>query len=738
MIPRSPDTPHANLSSVPSNSLPVVFYLTEPLLGQGDISHRIQESLWTLGYPLVAIQPSHYEFSSEHDLFYKTNFLRILNRYETQIILISARFTTSAQGGDALIDALSHCNDTRKAYSPRILIIEDGFLCSEDFLNSGIYHEIVCLSQTRQESLAARKIPCCFLAYAPSKQYASMTVAEEDHSRNVILCVQDYTPERFDYLDQLLQQYSQEQYEARIPSNGLHVECYGSGWEGPFGREGCDNEFVFASHNCRELIVFDASDEEDTACVCRITLPIFNGASIRYAPDCAPYLQEHIEHDLVSPLCNLGKPEANVLWLEDSIQRIIERIVGATPAMTAICEPRYVLILGYFGWGNFGDEFILDTLIDRICSKYPHCIPVAVSEKPLEIFSRHSIISVALSDRRSLSFYMEHAACMLICAGLLFDIGIYYTTGRRSLLENPDYTDLPGLTAACTLAHLYSLPVLFYGAGAGPLVNTESRALVHFMGELGVRFLMRDEISARYIHDAGIRSQQIAVVSDIAFSTQMPDPKLARQWGKLHDISFTSQRVVVVSLRRWTGLPHDFEHRMAEFFDELLSRHTDFRMLFISFDPSDIELHEKIYQEMIRKDRAIQYGLAEHAPEVLSLLASSYTGIAMRLHCSILMNVLGRPTIGLNYLEKVEAQYQSMGQEDLLLPLDASLEQLREALRLLLSTYGKRAAQIIQAVESLRTRLERADLALEECIVADHTSSVAPSYSTDCYFRKSL
>jgi polysaccharide pyruvyl transferase WcaK-like protein len=725
---------HSDLLPTTATSVGTILYFSEPLLGQGDISHRIQEALWTSGYPIATVNPARYGFSTQTETFWEEHCSQIVDRYEPQILLISARFTASPENNTTLISLLQQRKDACKHIPQQTLIIEDGWLCSEEFLNSSAFDEIVCLSRSRQKALEARGIPCRFLPYIPSKQYLDMDVAEENHARNVILCVQDATPERIAYLEQLLQTRTEEQSAAEELVNDLHVECYGQGWEGPFGRAGLESEFVFAAHNCYELVIFNESRENDTSLVCRITLPLVNGTSVHYAPDCSLPLKEHIEHDLVPVLSSYKEGDTTHPSFEDCLHEIVghaKRVTSSTP--TVVEPPRYVLILGYFGWGNFGDELILDTIARQIRSDYPHCIPVAVSEKPCAVFSRHGILSVALSDREHLSFYMEHAACMLICAGLLFDIGIYYTSGRRSLLENPDYTDLPGLTAACTLARLYDLPVLFYGAGAGPLVNTESKALVRFMGELGVRFLMRDETSADYIRAAGIREEQVTTVADIAFSSKMPSGEPALQWGVLNDVSFTSQRVIVVSLRRWTGLPGDFECRMATVFDKLLSHHSDFCVLFVSFDPSDVELHEKIYQEMIRKDKAVLYGLAEYTPEVLSILASSYTGVAMRLHCSILMNTFGRPTIGLNYLEKVQAQYQSMGQQDILLPLDASAEQLQKAFNLLLKTYGKRTAEIIQAVDTLRKRLKLADSVLDENLTAKR----ALAYPTDCYFRKS-
>jgi polysaccharide pyruvyl transferase WcaK-like protein len=699
------------------SGLPLL-YVTAPLLGNADISLRIREALWDTGYPVVAVDPADYGFSFDDEQFWAKHLPRLVARYQVGTVLISGRYTYSNTGTPVPQRPVVQATTALRAQGIQVRIVEDGWRCDAPILETAVFDEVICISHARRELLEARGISCQLLVYRPSQRYQTSSVAEEATPRDVILCVQDAAPGRPEYLAELLQQRQQERLTAGLPLDDLRIECYGHNWPTEWARGGYGNEFVFSAHNARELVVFDSTPDEDTLFISRATLPLAAGAALHPAPSLSAIAQARLERDL---------SEAPLLDAQVSI------LAGGNDESSVAAEkPRYALILGYFGWNNFGDELILEILAKRVQKEHPGCLPVAVCEKPTEVFARHGIMAVALSDRAQLAAYMEQAAVLLVCAGLLFDVGIYYTKGRRSLLDAPAATDLPGLAGACVLAQLYDLPVLFYGAGAGPLVNTESKALVRFMGQLGARFLMRDDASADCIREAGVDDEQVSCIVDLAYGLEQPSPQPAAAWGAAHGISFAAQRVIVVSLRDWTDASsHDFACRIAGALDRIVTAHTDLRVVFISFDPADIALHAEVYGYMQHKAEAVLYGLAENIDEVLSVLASSYAGIAMRLHCSILMNRFGRPTIGLNYLDKVEAQYRNIEQGGLLMPLDASSDRLAEAFAELDASYGARSAHIIERTSELASRLMSAGKLLDTCLDTPR----ALAYPTDCYLR---
>ena len=59
---------------------------------------------------------------------------------------------------------------------------------------------------------------------------------------------------------------------------------------------------------------------------------------------------------------------------------------------------------------------------------------------------------------------------------------------------------------------------------------------------------------------------------------------------------------------------------------------------------------------MEHKERAYLIGQRPTVETILGYISRSSAMLSMRLHCSLLHMVLGRPAVGLNYNDKIEAQ----------------------------------------------------------------------------------
>ena len=135
------------------------------------------------------------------------------------------------------------------------------------------------------------------------------------------------------------------------------------------------------------------------------------------------------------------------------------------------------------------------------------------------------------------------------------------------------------------------------------------------------------------------------------------------------------------------------------------------RAVFVPFDEADVEIHARVVEHLEGLGYADDVTLLDARPEepaMLALVGGSRFALAMRLHCGILHHVMGRPALGLNYNDKVEAHFERMGQGDVLLPLDFTDDQADAALTAFLDDLPARALRIGERVGEAAALVDQA------------------------------
>ena len=570
--------------------------------------------------------------------------------------------------------------------------------------------------------------------------------------RYLCLCVQDATPSRITLLSHLQQE-------------GYFVRAFGSGWPASLTASEAtpsdlDTVFSFNLNSAYVVLVFDEDATGDIPCEnlrSRLVGPLAAGVPLVAHPgkSVSPGFPatackdvEEIKAALERIRATGARVETSAPELSTWTSRLLqeaERVpapsLPPTPAnapltiagLSGSCaKPAMKLIVaGYFGMDNFGDELILDIMHERLRRLCPKAHIVVLSEKPQAVFMRHGLYAISWSDKLRIQKELEQSLGVIVCAGLLFDTGIYGTMGIPSLTCDSDAPHLPGLASLCLQANLSNTPVVFFGAGAGPLANPDSKKLVNLMGTLGARFICRDEDSERLVLAAGVSPEQASTSVDVAFSLKQPDLAMAEAWRRKQGLAPEAD-VVCVALREWQGMSADFDKSVARALDAPAAHYPRLCFVFVSFDPQDELLHSRIRGALHQETVARSYGVVHDTSETLSLISSAYCVFASRLHCSIIANVFGVPSIGIDYLPKVGSFYQLTRQSDLVLNIDVNEENILNAFELLFSSYDERKYAIGELVAEARKRYLEAEATLAS--ILDHTV-VTPHEGTALFYR---
>ena len=330
--------------------------------------------------------------------------------------------------------------------------------------------------------------------------------------------------------------------------------------------------------------------------------------------------------------------------------------------------------------GNFGDEFILSTIVDRLHERIPGSTVVAVGENPAHTLRARGVLSLTMADKRALDEALSYCSAALVAAGLLFDQGIRWTMGKAELISDMPHTDIPGIAAYAELAWLNGARPVFYGAGAGPLDVAAGRELVRLMGRLDALFPVRDDETAALIRSCGVPAGQVQTKADTAFLGRAGCCGSVDEWLDREGIDLGVSRLLAVSLREYENAPSDFASRVAAALDRAAQGHPDVEFAACVLDPGDLALACAVQRAMECGSRLHVFNAGDEIEPLADLLSRSSAGLSMRYHCSLLLGTFGVPCVGLGYLPKVVSLYRDLGQQDTLLDMDASCEQMASGL----------------------------------------------------------
>ncbi len=404
--------------------------------------------------------------------------------------------------------------------------------------------------------------------------------------------------------------------------------------------------------------------------------------------------------------------------LEDVLDSALAYAMDAFPSAGSANPRSIACVFGYFSLGNFGDEYILETVDYQVRSINPGASLIAVSENPVHTFVNRGIYAVEPLGKSRLDAVLVHACVALVTAGLLFDQGIRWMSGKSEVFSNTPFPDIPGLTGFMSLASMNGALPLMHGIGAGPLDVADARKLVAFMGRFGTVYAVRDRGTFDLIKACGVSDSQVALTADTAFLAPAPDSAAARKFLEEAGISPDENDIVAVSLRNYENMPPDFAANIAVVLDTVLGRSTHARVVFCILDADDARICGEVAGHMRHASETVTYDSHDDVQAMAGMLSLCKTGVSMRYHASLLLMTCGKPCVGIGYLPKVNALFDEMGASDALLDMSATADELYAALDLVLSNYETRAAAMGAARETMVERANAGQQLLADALVA--------------------
>lgn len=334
---------------------------------------------------------------------------------------------------------------------------------------------------------------------------------------------------------------------------------------------------------------------------------------------------------------------------------------------------RSVVISGYYGYRNMGD----DAILEMICQDYAADFELTVlSARPEETERRYQVRAI---NRFQLpqALRVIRGADLLICGGgsLLQD-----KTSTRSLLY---------YLSILKMAQLCGVPSVLYAAGIGPLHSPRNRKRVaHALRKVDL-VTLRDEESLAFVERLCPGKQALLTADPVFQMEASPDSaaiEILRQNG-LEDGS-----LFAVSLRKASP---ELWPRLAELLDRTAAAGGCTPVFVCMQDPADFEAAEAV-QGLMKAHSHILHGCST-GPDMIAVLRHMRCVLGMRLHALIFGAVAGVPLMGFNTDPKLGALLHALqGSEPIDLERFDPAETAKELSRVLAEGQAPDCAELME------------------------------------------
>lgn len=356
-----------------------------------------------------------------------------------------------------------------------------------------------------------------------------------------------------------------------------------------------------------------------------------------------------------------------------------------------------IVVSGYYGFGNAGDEAILAAMIEAFTELEPNIEITVLSGNPTDTTIRHGVKSIFRLNYPAIAQVLSKSDLLVSGGGsLLQDV-----TSERSLYY---------YLSVMLMAKKLGKPIMLYGQGIGPVSGTFAKGALKYVGNMVDLITVRDEGSKLELKSLQVTKPKIEVTADSVLAMHPVDKELGRRILRKHELE-GANKLIGISVREWKDWSH-YKNILAEACDKLIEEHNA-RIVFIPMQwPTDITAARKIAKRMKHKSVILTEEYSTN--EILSLTGNLDAFIGIRLHALIFAAVMHIPMVGISYDPKIDRFLETLGQSHAGTLQNITSANLVAKVNQLLRESAKSNHQRNELIAKLREKaLLNAELALE-------------------------
>lgn len=304
-----------------------------------------------------------------------------------------------------------------------------------------------------------------------------------------------------------------------------------------------------------------------------------------------------------------------------------------------------LVVSGYFGFDNSGDDAILKAMVSDFKKLNKDISITALSNNPSKTEEIYHINAV---DR----FKVTEVWKTLKESDMLL-------SGGGSLLQ--DFTSTRSIIyylAVILMAKIQGKKVYVYANGIGPIDKGFSRFLTKFVLNRVDYITLRDKLSEKFVKNLGVKNNNIKVTADPVFSLDVVSKMRVDEILKFEEITLTD-KTIGFCLRDYKE-DESLKIKFAQVVDKLIDDGYD--VLLVPFHmPRDNVYSRDIAELSKNKDKVQVVKNTYSAGELMGIFNRLKILVAMRLHSLVYGANVNLPMVGIIYDPKVRAMVNELG-----------------------------------------------------------------------------
>ena len=349
-----------------------------------------------------------------------------------------------------------------------------------------------------------------------------------------------------------------------------------------------------------------------------------------------------------------------------------------------------ILISGYYGFDNIGDESILRTLITSLREKIPDCSLTVLSHNPASTREKYGVEAV---ERMSPGAILRAVRqCDMLISG-----------GGSLLQDVTSSKSIHYYLFIIRLAKLLRKKVFIYSQGIGPIDHAFNRRATARALKKADGIVVRDERSAKLLEQIGLPQERIVITADPVIRMKRPDRTVGREILARAGIKKDGRLTVGWAIRE--------KNRDSTFVREItecirwLRENYDAESVLIPFH---YEEDREVCSVIAERTNGAAKCLSEKylSEDMLSIIGNMDVLVGVRLHSMIYAAIMGVPIIGVSYDPKCTAFLNSVGLDSLSTRETFSAEAFKAEFARVLETGKEQTATVAENMRRLQKELD--------------------------------
>lgn len=358
-----------------------------------------------------------------------------------------------------------------------------------------------------------------------------------------------------------------------------------------------------------------------------------------------------------------------------------------------------VVISGFYGFHNIGDEAILKTLTQQLRKLDPEIQITVLSHNPQETMDKFDVKAVKRND-----IFQVFSA--------IFKSNILLSGGGSLLQDDTSARSIHYYLAIIRMGLLLRKNVFLISNGIGPIIRASNKKRVAKIINKVNHSTVRDFNSQQLLLDIGVKPEKVSVSVDMVVAMNMQTPEMGEKVLKKLNILEANRKKVAIAIRQKDFRTEDKRLALIKLANRLA---VHYNVIFIPFYyKNDTKIYDDLHAHV---DPNVYFITEKYNTDVfMSLLENMDILVGSRLHSLIFSLVAEVPFIGISYDPKIENFMHMIEMEPICSMSNFNPEAIEEAVYAFDNAYSLQKKIVIDAKYTLKKRLAINDEMLKKVL----------------------